>query len=191
MLRAAAPLIHRPAALSSRLCCQRLRNMAGFSIPDDHPKNYVFGDKLERDQDLPYSKSPALEFQVRATDGQARAAQMQLPHFLCETPMFMPVGTQGAALACDSDASWPRQAPPCSQLCRHSQGAHTWDARGLQVPPHPRQHLPLGQPPRSLSHRGAGRLAQVLGLESSNVDRLRCCPQVGCQVPKKHGPPHA
>jgi hypothetical protein len=63
---------------------------------NSHPKNYVFEDELSLDKDLPHSKSPALEFQVRAVAGQARAAQMQLPHFLCETPMFMPVGTQGA-----------------------------------------------------------------------------------------------
>ena len=71
---------------------------------------------------LPHSKSPALEFQVStcfintpcrrmrsgenrrsnlqvvAQQGRARTAQMTLPHFTAETPMFMPVGTQGAAL---------------------------------------------------------------------------------------------
>ena len=71
---------------------------------------------------LPHSKSPALEFQVNscfinrpcrrpgtgeqgrsnlqvvAQQGRARTAQMTLPHFTAETPMFMPVGTQGAAL---------------------------------------------------------------------------------------------
>lgn len=61
----------------------------------DHPCNYLWGDELQRHPDLPYSKSAALEFQVKATQGRARTAQMKLPHFLCETPMFMPVGTQG------------------------------------------------------------------------------------------------
>jgi hypothetical protein len=61
----------------------------------EHDSNYVFGDRLSFDEALPHSESPALKFQVRATEGRARAAQMQLPHFLCETPMFMPVGTQG------------------------------------------------------------------------------------------------
>jgi hypothetical protein len=58
--------------------------------------NRVFGDELEVDPSLPNSHSPALQFQVKARDSkEARAAQLQLPHFLCETPMFMPVGTKG------------------------------------------------------------------------------------------------
>lgn len=45
--------------------------------------------------DLPSSSSPALKFQVLAQCGRARASRMTLPHYVCETPMFMPVGTQG------------------------------------------------------------------------------------------------
>ena len=45
---------------------------------------------------LPSSSSPALKFEVLAQCGRARASRMTLPHFVCETPMFMPVGTQGA-----------------------------------------------------------------------------------------------
>lgn len=45
---------------------------------------------------LPSSKSPALQFQVLAQQGRARTATMKLPHYTAETPMFMPVGTQGA-----------------------------------------------------------------------------------------------
>ncbi|CAL5229875.1 g13287 [Coccomyxa viridis] len=41
------------------------------------------------------SVSPALTFEVLATQGRARASRMTLPHFTAETPMFMPVGTQG------------------------------------------------------------------------------------------------
>ena len=41
--------------------------------------------------------SPALTFDVIATQGRARASRMTLPHFTAETPMFMPVGTQGKA----------------------------------------------------------------------------------------------
>ncbi|CAI7772525.1 unnamed protein product [Closterium sp. NIES-53] len=41
------------------------------------------------------SSSMALEFEVLATHGRARAARMTLPHHSCLTPMFMPVGTQG------------------------------------------------------------------------------------------------
>lgn len=35
-------------------------------------------------------------FEVRATDGAARAGTLALPHGLVETPAFMPVGTHGA-----------------------------------------------------------------------------------------------
>jgi queuine tRNA-ribosyltransferase catalytic subunit len=44
---------------------------------------------------LPSSTSPALQFEVLAQCGRARAARMTLPHHVCETPMFMPVGTLG------------------------------------------------------------------------------------------------
>ena len=39
--------------------------------------------------------APALKFKVLATAGKARVGRLELPHFTCETPMFMPVGTQG------------------------------------------------------------------------------------------------
>ena len=45
------------------------------------------------------SVSPALTFEVLATQGRARASRMTLPHFTAETPMFMPVGTQGVKLS--------------------------------------------------------------------------------------------
>lgn len=38
--------------------------------------------------------------QVLAEQGRARTALMTLPHYTAETPMFMPVGTQGEAAAC-------------------------------------------------------------------------------------------
>ena len=44
---------------------------------------------------LPSSTSPSLAFETVAQCGRARTAKMTLPHFVCETPMFMPVGTQG------------------------------------------------------------------------------------------------
>lgn len=44
---------------------------------------------------LPSSVSPALKFQVVAQQGRARAALMTLPHYVVETPVFMPVGTKG------------------------------------------------------------------------------------------------
>eukprot|EP00201_Polytomella_parva_P017196 CAMPEP_0175059630 /NCGR_PEP_ID=MMETSP0052_2-20121109/12539_1 /TAXON_ID=51329 ORGANISM="Polytomella parva, Strain SAG 63-3" /NCGR_SAMPLE_ID=MMETSP0052_2 /ASSEMBLY_ACC=CAM_ASM_000194 /LENGTH=396 /DNA_ID=CAMNT_0016325201 /DNA_START=80 /DNA_END=1267 /DNA_ORIENTATION=+ len=48
------------------------------------------------ENELPSSVSPALSFQVLATDGTARASRLTLPHYTAETPMFMPVGTQGS-----------------------------------------------------------------------------------------------
>ena len=36
-----------------------------------------------------------LEFQLLASDGQARRGRMKLEHGVVETPMFMPVGTYG------------------------------------------------------------------------------------------------
>lgn len=38
-------------------------------------------------------------FEVEATDGQARAGRLQLTHGVVETPIFMPVGTQGTVKA--------------------------------------------------------------------------------------------
>ena len=37
----------------------------------------------------------ALQFELLATDGRARATRIKLRHHDCLTPMFMPVGTQG------------------------------------------------------------------------------------------------
>lgn len=45
---------------------------------------------------LASSHSPALTFEVLAQSGRARTAKMTLPHGVVETPMFMPVGTQGS-----------------------------------------------------------------------------------------------
>ena len=47
-------------------------------------------------KELPSSDSPALSFQVLAQCGRARTSRLTLPHFTSETPMFMPVGTQGS-----------------------------------------------------------------------------------------------
>eukprot|EP00771_Trimastix_marina_P001095 gnl/Trimastix_PCT/2135.p1 GENE.gnl/Trimastix_PCT/2135~~gnl/Trimastix_PCT/2135.p1 ORF type:complete len:407 (+),score=99.78 gnl/Trimastix_PCT/2135:41-1261(+) len=41
------------------------------------------------------SDSPALSFRVLKTWNKARRSIIQLPHGRCDTPMFMPVGTQG------------------------------------------------------------------------------------------------
>ena len=38
---------------------------------------------------------PALKFKIVASQGNARASLLELPHYTCFTPMFMPVGTQG------------------------------------------------------------------------------------------------
>ena len=39
---------------------------------------------------------PALKFTVVAQQGRARSARLEVPHHECRTPMFMPVGTNGA-----------------------------------------------------------------------------------------------
>ncbi|KAK9067792.1 hypothetical protein SSX86_011903 [Deinandra increscens subsp. villosa] len=39
--------------------------------------------------------SMALRFEILGRFNRARAARLTLPHFLCATPLFMPVGTQG------------------------------------------------------------------------------------------------
>eukprot|EP01133_Synstelium_polycarpum_P005281 gene5281-6119_t len=53
------------------------------------PENKVFsGVKYPLDD-------PPLKFNVLARQGNARAADLTLPHHVCQTPMFMPVGTQG------------------------------------------------------------------------------------------------
>jgi len=43
--------------------------------------------------------TPPFSFRVTCTDGAARAGVMTTPHGAVETPMFMPVGTQGAVKA--------------------------------------------------------------------------------------------
>lgn len=52
---------------------------------------------------LPKSKSPALEFEVIAAQGRARCSSLTLPHHTVQTPMFMPVGTQGTVKGLTSD----------------------------------------------------------------------------------------
>ncbi|PRQ21710.1 putative tRNA-guanine(34) transglycosylase [Rosa chinensis] len=37
----------------------------------------------------------ALRFEVLGRFNRARAAQLTLPHFVCQTPLFMPAGAQG------------------------------------------------------------------------------------------------
>ncbi|KAH9299532.1 hypothetical protein KI387_031214, partial [Taxus chinensis] len=39
--------------------------------------------------------SMALRFEVLGKFNRARASRLTLPHFECQTPLFMPVGTQG------------------------------------------------------------------------------------------------
>ncbi len=71
---------------------------------------------------LHMSVSPALTFEVLATQGRARASRMTLPHFTAETPMFMPVGTQGLHPSCftlcaKAELSLPAQAAQAAQEC--------------------------------------------------------------------------
>ncbi|XP_056173496.1 uncharacterized protein LOC115675937 isoform X2 [Syzygium oleosum] len=45
----------------------------------------------------------ALRFEVLGRFNRARAAQLTLPHFVCQTPLFMPVGTQGTIKGLTND----------------------------------------------------------------------------------------
>ncbi|KAH9756453.1 Queuine tRNA-ribosyltransferase catalytic subunit 1 [Citrus sinensis] len=45
----------------------------------------------------------ALRFEVLGRFNRARAAQLTLPHFACQTPLFMPVGTQGTIKGLTTD----------------------------------------------------------------------------------------
>ncbi len=45
--------------------------------------------------DMPEDPKSALTFKIIAQDGLARAAELVLPHGMVDTPIFMPVGTQG------------------------------------------------------------------------------------------------
>ena len=98
----------------------------------------------------------ALKYEVVARWKRARVGRLTLPHHVCDTPMFMPVGTQ---------------APPSPFLffynsiillnfyfycfivlflifstffltAGHGEGADDGAARGARLPRHPRQHLP-------------------------------------------------
>lgn len=45
----------------------------------------------------------ALKFEVLGRFNRARAARLTLPHFVCQTPLFMPVGTQGTIKGLTND----------------------------------------------------------------------------------------
>src|SRR5919198_3752041 len=48
---------------------------------------------------IPHSALAMFEFHLDATSGAARAGTLTLPHGAVETPLFMPVGTQGTVRA--------------------------------------------------------------------------------------------
>ena len=97
--------------------------------------------------------------------GRARAARMTLPHYVCETPMFMPVGTQGAR-GCECSCGLllllllllPARCPSfgCCSCCMRTSN---W----------------LAQPAPSLADRPLGA-GSVKGLTSQQLEDL------GCQV---------
>lgn len=67
---------------------EKLKGEGTSSVSIDRP--------LSSGEGGPSSKYPsALKFEVTASWGRARVAKLHLPHFTCDTPMFMPVGTQG------------------------------------------------------------------------------------------------
>jgi queuine tRNA-ribosyltransferase len=49
-----------------------------------------------------FDESPALKLEVVARWNKARVTKLHLPHYSCDTPMFMPVGTQGTVKALTS-----------------------------------------------------------------------------------------
>lgn len=59
--------------------------------------------------------------QVLAQQGRARTATMKLPHYTAETPMFMPVGTQGEQqqpASCNAAASCFTKGVRCVRFKR-------------------------------------------------------------------------
>ncbi|KAJ1973194.1 Queuine tRNA-ribosyltransferase catalytic subunit 1, partial [Dimargaris cristalligena] len=54
---------------------------------------------------LESSRSPALQFEIiaRCSTSKARVSKLHLPHFTADTPMFMPVGTQGTMKGLTTD----------------------------------------------------------------------------------------
>ena len=48
--------------------------------------------------------APCLQFEIVGTDDSARRARMHLPHATVDTPVFMPVGTQGTVKGIPQDA---------------------------------------------------------------------------------------
>ncbi|KAJ1503580.1 Queuine tRNA-ribosyltransferase catalytic subunit 1 [Coelomomyces lativittatus] len=86
------------------------------------------------------SSVPALNFKVLAhcPVSRARIAQMELPHFVAETPMFMPVGTKGTIKGLTTDQvlsadchvilgnTYHLSLKPGQDLIKEMQGLHSW-----------------------------------------------------------------
>src|SRR2546430_16809589 len=72
-------------------------------------RNVEFGMRNERANvdsafDIPHSALGTMfDFTLDATSGPARAGTLTLPHGTVETPVFMPVGTQGTVRALSPD----------------------------------------------------------------------------------------
>lgn len=131
--------------------------------------------------------------QVLAEQCRARTATMTLPHFTAETPMFMPVGTQGSQWHKTHNIikhiSSIRQVQDHSR-CRLCERFDQPAVDRCRLPRHSWQHLPLGESTRLRSHRPIGRLAQVHQVETRHAHRFRrfpgrlrttCCLKRFCQ----------
>ena len=91
-----------------------------------------------------------MQFDLLARDGRARRGRLHTAHGVIETPVFMPVGTQGAVKALTHrDLDRRRRAD------------------------HPRQHLSPAPPPRRGPHRAARRPAPVHRLGPRDPHRQR------------------
>jgi hypothetical protein len=97
----------------------------------------------ENATNLPCSVSPALSFRVVAKCGRARSSRMKLPHFDCETPMFMPVGTQGAARTLSTILS--NRFTDLLRICRLCERADKQATGGIELSRDSWKYISLGE----------------------------------------------
>src|SRR5699024_1066585 len=72
--------------------------------------------------------SSGLSFSLLATDGQARRGEITLNHGTVQTPIFMPVGTNGTV-----KAMRPDELEDIGSQIVSANGFHLWLRRGTQI----------------------------------------------------------
>jgi len=101
MLRGARSLALNNLAFNSPLSLSRCAELSRAAMSTASSPSSVQETKSEAVVDssyptMPFSeRSPALKFEVIARWNKARVGKLYLPHGLVDTPVFMPVGTQG------------------------------------------------------------------------------------------------